>query len=70
MGKYIYYCENVFLEQLDSGEVKYSSNYYRYDIQSNATTLLHENSTEPAIYSLVAHDSYIGSGEEDECKTN
>ena len=59
MGKYIYYCENVFLEQLDSGEVKYSSNYYRYDIQSNATTLLHENSTEPAIYSLVAHDSYI-----------
>lgn len=59
MGKFIYYYENRFVEQLDSGEVKYSTDYYRYDILSKTTNLLEEDSVEPRIRSLLTSDGFI-----------
>ena len=59
MGKFIYYYENRFVEQLDSGEVKYSTDYYRYDILSKTTNLLEEDSVEPRIHSLLTSDGFI-----------
>ena len=59
LGKFIYYYESTFVEQLDSGKIVYSYHYYRYDIVSGTSEPLYESESKNAFYSFTPHKEVI-----------
>lgn len=59
LGKFIYYYESTFVEQLDSGQDVYLHHYYRYDIVSGTSEFLYESKSENTFYSFISHKEVI-----------
>lgn len=59
MGRYLYYYESIFSEQLDSGKVVHTCRYYRYDIVDGQSVFLYESKSENAFRSFTAYEGLI-----------
>ena len=59
LGKFIYYYESTFVEQLDSGKIVYSYQYYRYDIVNGTSEPLYESESKNTFHSFAPHKEVI-----------